>query len=153
MHAVLVGFAAVAPRSALPNLIEILGTLLTKANDTGGSGGATHWMSEILMSVRHHYCSYHFCFVCNHLFYFRMTLCQAKQDLKLKRNSSKLWQGESFESRHSFFFCLNMYIHDLDLVLSRRLEKQRSNLHLLRVVWRGLILGILHCPCRASGHC
>lgn len=55
MHAVLAGFAAVAPRSALPNLIEILGTLLTKANDTGGSGGATQWMTEILMSVRHHY--------------------------------------------------------------------------------------------------
>ena len=55
MQAVLAGFAAVAPRSALPNLIEILGTLLTKANDTGGSGGATQWMNEILMSVRHHY--------------------------------------------------------------------------------------------------
>jgi hypothetical protein len=53
MHAVLVGFAAVAPRSALPNLIEILGTLLTKASDIGGSGGgATQWMNEILMSVR-----------------------------------------------------------------------------------------------------
>jgi len=50
MHAVLVGFAAVAPRSVLPNLIEILGTLLTKANDIGGSGGATQWMNEILMS-------------------------------------------------------------------------------------------------------
>ena len=62
MHAVLVGFAAVAPRSALPNLIEILGTLLTKASDIGGSGGATQWMNEILMSVRHHHLfSNHFC--------------------------------------------------------------------------------------------
>jgi len=51
MHAVLAGFAGVSPRSALPNLIEILGTLLSRANDTGGSGGgATQWMNEILMS-------------------------------------------------------------------------------------------------------
>jgi hypothetical protein len=55
MHAVLAGFAAVAPRSVLPNLIEILGTLLTKASDIGGSGGgATQWMNEILLSVRYH---------------------------------------------------------------------------------------------------
>ena len=69
MQAVLAGFAAVAPRSALPNLIEILGTLLTKANDTGGSGGATQWMNEILMSVRHHYSQITFVFfVSNQIF-------------------------------------------------------------------------------------
>lgn len=55
MHAVLAGFAGVAPRSVLPNLIEMLGTLLTRASSTeGAGGGATQWMNEILMSVRHH---------------------------------------------------------------------------------------------------
>ena len=55
MHAVLAGFAGVAPRSVLPNLIEILGTLLTRASDAGGTGGgATQWMNQILMSVHVH---------------------------------------------------------------------------------------------------
>ena len=98
MHAVLVGFAAVAPRSALPNLIEILGTLLTKANDIGGSGGATQWMNEILMSVRHHRLfSNRFCVssLTNFYYYFRMTLFQAKQGRTLRQSSLKRWQGES----------------------------------------------------------
>jgi hypothetical protein len=81
MHAVLAGFAAVAPRSVLPNLIEILGTLLTKANDTGGSGGATQWMNEILMSVRHSLFSqinFFNCFRSNKLLLLSGRLC-AKQ--------------------------------------------------------------------------
>ena len=52
MRAVLQGFAGVAPRSAVPNLIEILGTLLSRATDAGPAGNATQWMKDILMSVR-----------------------------------------------------------------------------------------------------
>ena len=51
MRAVLQGFAGVAPRSAVPNLIEILGTLLSRATDAGPVGNATQWMKDILMSV------------------------------------------------------------------------------------------------------
>lgn len=68
MHAVLAGFAGVAPRSVLPNLIEMLGTLLTRASDPrgAGGGGATQWMDEILMSVRHYsILKLYFCFVSN----------------------------------------------------------------------------------------
>ncbi|KAF8147686.1 armadillo-type protein [Crassisporium funariophilum] len=52
MHAVLAGFAGVAPRSVVPNLIDMLGTLLSRANEGEGSigGGPTQWMKEILMS-------------------------------------------------------------------------------------------------------
>lgn len=53
MQAVLEGFAGVAPRSAVPNLIEMLGTLLSRANglEGGVGGGAPQWMKDILMSV------------------------------------------------------------------------------------------------------
>lgn len=56
MRAVLVGFAGVAPRSVVPNLIEILGMLLGKvvAGTTGpgrAGGGAGQWMKEILYAV------------------------------------------------------------------------------------------------------
>lgn len=51
MRAVLQGFAGVAPRSVVPNLIEILGTLLSRATDIGPAGNATQWMREILLSV------------------------------------------------------------------------------------------------------
>ncbi|RDB17659.1 Importin-13 [Hypsizygus marmoreus] len=56
MKAVLEGFAGVAPRSAVQNLIEILGTLLGRAGGgTGGGGGAggavaATWMKEILLA-------------------------------------------------------------------------------------------------------
>ncbi|KAF8188698.1 armadillo-type protein [Pholiota molesta] len=50
MRAVLQGFAAVAPRSAVPNLIEILGTLLSRATEPGPAGNATQWMKDILMA-------------------------------------------------------------------------------------------------------
>ncbi|KAF8962197.1 armadillo-type protein [Flammula alnicola] len=50
MRAVLQGFAGVAPRSVVPNLIEILGTLLSRAGDAGPGGGATQWMKDILMA-------------------------------------------------------------------------------------------------------
>jgi hypothetical protein len=53
MRAVLEGFAGVAPRSVVPNLIEILGTLLTRASDVNLAGGASQWMKEILLSVSH----------------------------------------------------------------------------------------------------
>ncbi|KAF9456910.1 armadillo-type protein [Collybia nuda] len=54
--AVLEGFASVAPRSVVPNLIELLGTLLSRAGGgTGGGGGAggsvaATWISEILFA-------------------------------------------------------------------------------------------------------
>ncbi|KAG6844171.1 hypothetical protein H0H87_009290 [Tephrocybe sp. NHM501043] len=56
MKAVLEGFASVAPRSVMPNLIEILGTLLSRAGGGigggGGAGGAVAvaWIREILFS-------------------------------------------------------------------------------------------------------
>ncbi|PPQ95113.1 hypothetical protein CVT25_011656 [Psilocybe cyanescens] len=52
MKAVLEGFAGVAPRSVVPNLIEMLGTLLSRASgpEGGPGGGAPLWMKEILMS-------------------------------------------------------------------------------------------------------
>ena len=52
MRAVLEGFAGVAPRSVVPNLIEILGTLLTRASDVNLAGGASQWMKELLLAVR-----------------------------------------------------------------------------------------------------
>lgn len=51
MRAVLQGFAGIAPRSAVPNLIEILGTLLSRATEPGRAGNATQWMKDILMAV------------------------------------------------------------------------------------------------------
>ncbi|KAF8637543.1 hypothetical protein AX17_002750 [Amanita inopinata Kibby_2008] len=50
MRAVLEGFAAVAPRSAMPNLIEILGMLLNRGGDMEGVSGAGGWMAEILFA-------------------------------------------------------------------------------------------------------
>ncbi|PFH48182.1 hypothetical protein AMATHDRAFT_66058 [Amanita thiersii Skay4041] len=50
MRAVLEGFAGVAPRSAMPNLIEMLGTLLNRTGDMEGVDGASTWMAEILFS-------------------------------------------------------------------------------------------------------
>lgn len=56
MKAVLEGFAGVAPRSVVPNLIEMLSTLLGRAGGGltggGGAGGAvaTTWMREILFA-------------------------------------------------------------------------------------------------------
>ncbi|KAF8995387.1 armadillo-type protein [Cyathus striatus] len=51
MRSILQGFAAVAPRSVVPNLIELLGTLMTRGASTEYNGGAAHWMREILFSV------------------------------------------------------------------------------------------------------
>ncbi|KAG6901557.1 hypothetical protein C0995_010614 [Termitomyces sp. Mi166 len=57
MKAVLEGFASVAPRSVVPNLIEILGTLLSRAGGGlgggGGAGGAVaaSWIRGILFAV------------------------------------------------------------------------------------------------------
>lgn len=53
MRAVLEGFAGVAPRSVVPNLIELLGTLLSRAAgpEAGPGGGDPQWMKEILLSV------------------------------------------------------------------------------------------------------
>ncbi|KAF5376630.1 hypothetical protein D9615_007856 [Tricholomella constricta] len=56
MKAALEGFASVAPRSVVPNLIEILGTLLSRAGGGSGSGGgaggaiAAQWTREILFA-------------------------------------------------------------------------------------------------------
>ncbi|KAF8632069.1 hypothetical protein AX15_002067 [Amanita polypyramis BW_CC] len=50
MRAVLEGFAGVAPRSAMPNLIEILGTLLNRSGDMESVNAAGTWMTEILFS-------------------------------------------------------------------------------------------------------
>ena len=62
MRAISRGFAGVAPRSAVPNLFEILSTLLSRATATtttttagvgagAGADGAIQWMKEILMAV------------------------------------------------------------------------------------------------------
>ena len=55
MRAILFGFAGVAPRSVVPNLIEILSTLLSRATatveDVGLEGGAVQWMKDVLMAV------------------------------------------------------------------------------------------------------
>ncbi|KDR78193.1 hypothetical protein GALMADRAFT_65460 [Galerina marginata CBS 339.88] len=52
MRAILQGFAGVAPRSVVPNLIEMLGTLLSRASgaDGGPGGGAPQWIKDVLMS-------------------------------------------------------------------------------------------------------
>ena len=47
MRAVLFGFAGVAPRSAMPNLIELLSTMITRY-----PAESKQWMSEILFAVR-----------------------------------------------------------------------------------------------------
>ena len=53
MRAVLEGFAGVAPRSVVQNLIELLGTLLSRASASDGEldGGAQQWMKDALLSV------------------------------------------------------------------------------------------------------
>jgi hypothetical protein len=53
MRAILHGFAGVAPRSVVPNLIEMLSTLLSRAtsNDPALEGGAVQWMKDILNAV------------------------------------------------------------------------------------------------------
>lgn len=58
MRAILFGFAGVAPRSVVPNLIEILSALLSRTTTTtnGGAdavlgGGAVQWMKDVLLSV------------------------------------------------------------------------------------------------------
>ncbi|KAF9529893.1 armadillo-type protein [Crepidotus variabilis] len=52
MRAILQGFAGVAPRSAVLNLIDLLSTLLHRATGSDGdlNGGAPQWMKETLMS-------------------------------------------------------------------------------------------------------
>ena len=47
MHAVLSGFASVAPRSATPNLVEVLSTLVTRYPLLSKT-----WTTEILFAVR-----------------------------------------------------------------------------------------------------
>lgn len=51
MRAVLQGFAGVAPRSVVPNLIEMLGMLMNRSVGSGADGAAK-WMQDILFSVR-----------------------------------------------------------------------------------------------------
>lgn len=53
MRAVLEGFAGVAPRSVVQNLIELLGTLLNRASgaESGLDGGAQQWIKDVLLSV------------------------------------------------------------------------------------------------------
>jgi hypothetical protein len=53
MRAVLEGFAGVAPRSVVQNLIELLGTLLNRASGAEGrlDVDAQQWMKDILLSV------------------------------------------------------------------------------------------------------
>lgn len=46
MHALLAGVAGVAPRSALPNLIDLLAMIALKRSEECGL-----WMREILFSV------------------------------------------------------------------------------------------------------
>ncbi|KAF9443602.1 ARM repeat-containing protein [Macrolepiota fuliginosa MF-IS2] len=51
MRAVLQGFAGVAPRSVVPNLIEVLGTLMSRAGtrvETNDSGTASEWMKDVI---------------------------------------------------------------------------------------------------------
>jgi len=66
MRAILFGFAGVAPRSVVPNLIEILSTLLSRATatvgDVGLEGGAVQWMKDVLMAV------------CDSFFFFRFSV-------------------------------------------------------------------------------
>lgn len=47
VHALLSDFAAIAPRSALPNLIDLLSLIVLKRTDEARS-----WMKDILFSVR-----------------------------------------------------------------------------------------------------
>ena len=47
MRAVLFGFAGVAPRSAMPNLTELLSTMLMRF-----TAESKQWMTQILFAVR-----------------------------------------------------------------------------------------------------
>ncbi|KAF6748259.1 armadillo-type protein [Ephemerocybe angulata] len=50
-RAILQGFAGVAPRSVVPNLIEMLGALMNRSSGTdGGPATVAHWMQDILFS-------------------------------------------------------------------------------------------------------
>ncbi|TEB20164.1 ARM repeat-containing protein [Coprinellus micaceus] len=50
-RAILQGFAGVAPRSVVPNLIEMLGALMNRSSGTdGGPATVAKWMQEILFS-------------------------------------------------------------------------------------------------------
>ena len=68
IRAILEGFAAIAPRSAVPNLIELLGTILSRGgvddsangNNSTNNHGQTHsppggtavsWMRAAIMAV------------------------------------------------------------------------------------------------------
>lgn len=50
MRAILQGFAGVAPRSVVPNLIEMLGMLMNRSVGSGADGAAK-WMQDILFAV------------------------------------------------------------------------------------------------------
>ena len=47
LRAVLCGFAGVAPRSVVPNLIDLLSTMVTQA-----TAACKTWMKDILFAVR-----------------------------------------------------------------------------------------------------
>jgi hypothetical protein len=94
MRAILEGFAGVAPRSVVPNLIELLGTLLTRSSgsEVALDGGAPQWMKDILLlvSLRGFLSERKQIFI---LFLVRMTSIPAKQVQKIRQGSSKLVLG------------------------------------------------------------
>lgn len=90
MRAILEGFAGVAPRSVVPNLIELLGTLLTRSSgsEVALDGGAPQWMNDILILVSLHGFLYERKQLLV-LFLVRMTFSPAKQVQKIRQGSSK----------------------------------------------------------------
>lgn len=90
MRAILEGFAGVAPRSVVPNLIELLGTLLTRSSgsEVALDGGAPQWMKDILLLVS--FCGF---LSERNKYLFRMTFIPAKQVQKIRQSFSKLVLG------------------------------------------------------------
>jgi hypothetical protein len=85
LRALLCGFAGVAPRSVVPNLIELLSTLMNRAPTE-----CRAWMMETLFAV----CPPSILFrefMVIIVFFARMTLCRQKPDQMQKRSSPELY--------------------------------------------------------------
>lgn len=97
MRAVLEGFAGVAPRSVVPNLIELLGMLLTRASGSQVAldGGAPKWMQDILISVS--FLGFLFEMTNNNTVLVRVISSLAKQLPKIRRNFSKPVLGKFYQ--------------------------------------------------------
>lgn len=91
MRAILAGFAGVAPRSATQNLIELLGTLVTKY-----PAESRAWMGEVLFAVSLLVCFSVRMAIDALLWDCRMISCSQERDRTRKKSLSRLYLGTSF---------------------------------------------------------